>query len=373
MSRWTLLALLTGFILIPGWTESLVSASSDAGSIDPRGAVLSSLDAPGTMDAELHAAPETLCDDPAPQRWLEISPTTLDSINLQFSRYNQSVVARADSLLLAGKYGEPSSEEARERACLYVQLHSRNAMETIFDLATGPGLAWLDRPHSFEDLLAQYSNIAMYPLRQVVRARVGRSAFCMQYEIPPKHDEVLPLGDVSIRIRSDRLKLENGVEVPIWSREWLAGDGKKLELLYEENFIGRVAKETIIDDGDEIEITSFSDLRGVYVRRHGVHRLNAMVFWRNRTDGDEVPQRPRIGAAAYFPQIRIDLSVLLPDLGLDDLREFPYPPPILESELFVAPEISFPSWLRGNTRGEFENWKSWGPRPRLIDERFPDL
>ena len=321
----------------------------------------------------LQAAADALCDDPTPPRWIEINSAALDSINLEFSRYNQSVVWRADSLLRAGAYGDPESEEARARAVLYLQLRCRNAMESIFDLANGPGVAWLDRPEEFENLLSDYSNIAMYPLRQIVRARVGMGAFCMQYDIPERFEQVLPLGDSSIRMRSDRLRRESGEKVRIWSREWLAGDGDKLELLYEENFTGQVSKETIVDEGDEIEITSFSDLRGVYVRRHGVHRLQAMVFWRNRTEGDELPGHPRIGAAAYFPHIRIELPVFLPDLGLDDLREFAYPPPILQSRLFVAPEASFPSWLRGNTRGEFLDWRSRGPRPCVIDQRFPDL
>jgi hypothetical protein len=326
----------------------------------------------GAADRDFQAAPETLCDDPAPVRWVEINPATLDSINLAYSRYNQWVVARADSFLQAGDYGDPHSDEARVRARLYVQLHSRNAMETIFHLATGPGLAWLDHSEDFEDLLASYANIAMYPLRQIARARVGRGAFCMRYDIPARYDQVVPLGDTTIRLRSDRLRLQAGAVVPIWSREWLAGDGDKLELLYEEGFTGRVSKEVIVDEGDEIELTTFSDLCGVYVRRHGVHRLNAMVFWRNRANGDDLPEHPRIGAAAYFPNITIELPVFLPDLGLDDLREFPYPPPILESELFVSPETSFPSWLRGNRRGEFEDWRSWGPRPSLLDARFPD-
>ncbi|MCA9728796.1 MAG: hypothetical protein KC729_13985, partial [Candidatus Eisenbacteria bacterium] len=322
---------------------------------------------------EIGSAPGSLCDDPDFRRWIELTPSSLDSLSRNAAARNFAVVSRADSLLQAGMYGDPESEEARSLARLYVQLRSWNAMDSILEMASGPGMAWVQRDLDFTGVVQEFSNLAMYPMRHIAKARVGDGAFCIRYDIPAKFDQVMVFGDSKIRIRNANLELESGEKVPVWSREWLAGDGKKLELLFEETFCGHIGRETVMDDGDEIEILFFYDLHGVHVRRHGVHHLNAMVTWRNVLQGDELPGRPRIGAAAYFPKIKIELPIFLPDLGLDDLREFPYPPPIFRSRLFQEPKQSFPDWLRANRRGEFENWPSLGPRPGILDERFPDL
>src|SRR5690606_34512743 len=115
---------------------SVTASAATADTIDPSPSRPPVLKAEaGPHRAALRAAPGALCDDPDPPRWIEISPSALDSINLAFSRYNLRVVGRADSMLRSGAYGDPRSQAARDQALLYLQLHCRNAMETIFDLA----------------------------------------------------------------------------------------------------------------------------------------------------------------------------------------------------------------------------------------------
>ena len=86
----------------------------------------------------------------------------------------------------------------------------------------------------------------------------------------------------------------------------------------------------MVDRGDTPGLDHHHDVEGMYVRKAGVHRLGAVVFWRSRVEGDRDPARPRVGGCAYFPRIQIRLS-LLPDLGLDDLREFDLPQPVVAS------------------------------------------
>jgi hypothetical protein len=144
-----------------------------------------------------------------------------------------------------------------------------------------------------------------------------------------------------------------------------------VDLAYERRCCGRIRTERILDRGDTLDLLVLDDIRGMYARKAGTHRLNALLFWRSRVEGDRDPARPRVGACAYFPGIHIHLPVFLPDLGLEDLREFDLPQPILPAEWFRNPTES--DWMTVHPGGMIRPWGARGPRPWILDERYPDL
>jgi hypothetical protein len=89
------------------------------------------------------------------------------------------------------------------------------------------------------------------------------------------------------------------------------------------------------------------------------------------THGERDPARPRAGAYAYFPRISIALPFFLPDLGLDDLREFDLPNPVVSMD-WVRAHPSTP-WMTVSPDAFFHPWEAIGPLPAEVDRRFPDL
>jgi hypothetical protein len=111
----------------------------------------------------------------------------------------------------------------------------------------------------------------------------------------------------------------------------------------------------------------------MYARRAGIHAIGAIVMWKNILRGTELPAIPRIGAIAYLPNLELRLPFFLPDIGFDDHRDFGYPMPLMRTECFRDPAAHFPAWFETNEAGAVYHWSGIGPRPTVIDERFPDL
>lgn len=316
--------------------------------------------------------PEDMCDRTELPVLLELDRASIDSIGRAFSHHNERLMARATTLLENGHFGDPKSKNAIKTAREYFQIRSWSAMYTISNLTDlRGGVARMEGSGHFLPLIESYYHAAMYPLRHVDVAQVGEGTFCLRYKIPPQYDETFTLGEQKIRVHALDTKNHDGKKVRVLDREWATGDGGLLELLYESGYTGRVHRERIMDRGDLLDLVTFYDIEGLYVRKHGTHRLSAMAIWRNVVEGDEIPEHTRIGSTAYFPEIDIDLPWFLPDLGLSDLRDFAYPLPLLSEELFENGKI--PAWLGADAMGRFDGWDTCGPRPEILDQRFPDL
>lgn len=315
--------------------------------------------------------PAELCDRRDLPVLLELDRAAIDSIGRTFSDHNTAIMTRADSLRRAGYFGPADSEAATVDARRYVQLRTWNAMHTISHLtALHGGVARMQGDGHFLPLIEGFFSAAMYPLRNVEVARVGEGAFCLRYVIPDGYEESFAFGHLVVRVRTHETRDAEGRPLRVFSREWASGDGK-IELLFENLYTGRVRRESIVDRGDRLDLLVFFDLDGLYVRKHGTHRLSGMAVWRSVVEGDEVPANPRLGAVAYFPNIDIDLPWFLPDVGLEDLRDFAYPAPLLGRDV-VAARAQLPAWLGLDDTGQLEGWNTVGPRPKVLDEIFPD-
>lgn len=316
--------------------------------------------------------PTALCDQTDLGVSIRLTRSAIDSIGRSFSRHNYEVIQHADELLRSGSFGE-DRKQAEVTARRFFQLHCWTGMGTISNL-TGiqGGVARMEGPGHFQPMIDSYFNGAMYPLRHVNVAQLGEDHFCLRYDIPKNYEERFQYGEITVLVRSDEIKNRRGEKSRVLSREWVTADGDKVELLYEKHFTGRVKLETIEDRGHRLRLITFYDMDGLYVRKYGTHHMGAMVIWHSDLKPGEIPRDFRIGGAAYFPKIDIDLPWFLPSLGLDDLRDFAFPPPLMASQFFLNPDL-LPEWIGFNPAGRLKDWDSVGPRPKILEERFPDL
>jgi hypothetical protein len=317
--------------------------------------------------------PQTL-DGSRFQRILPLTSRTVDSIGTAFSQHNVRVIRDADSLLHVGFFGPPQSRDAQRSCLLYSQLRAWNGIQSVVALARkSDGVFAGEGDSILIPFRTEYMNAAVYPLQFLRHMRMGGNRFCVEYDAPDGYESHLVIGDQRVRFRTIRVRLPEKGKRLVLSREFLVADGKHVELLYEEIVRGRVLREEIVDRGDSLELLAIYDLAGMYARKAGIHSVEAIVMWRNILRGAELPATPRVGAIAYLPDLRLRLPFFLPDLGFDDHRDFGYPMPLMRAEFFRHPTDHFPGWYETTEAGTVYHWESVGPRPRVIDERFPDL
>jgi hypothetical protein len=114
------------------------------------------------------------------------------------------------------------------------------------------------------------------------------------------------------------------------------------------------------------------DVDGFYVKKWGTHKCGGIVLWRSLlANGDRPTSEDCIGGAAYFPGLRLHLPGPLPDVDLDDLREFPGVQPLIAADR--CSRAGFPAWLAVGPDGAFRSWQSEGEIPQIVRDWFPDL
>ncbi len=321
---------------------------------------------------------------------VELGEAGMDSLGRRMTAANDSAWERADSLFRAGVFGDPRSEGARTRALTHFMLRARVALDYLADLCADPVVhrvneACLTRPFGL-----WYANTAVFPIRFLEQGLVGDGGFCLQYALPAvpsegtvpskgtvasrggAFDQRVMLGGVPVRVRSDQVREDDAPDPkPALGVEFSSRLDTSIELLFLSEVRGRARRETIIDRGDTLELITVTDIEGMYARRAGTHRAAALIHWRSVTAGDRAPARPRAGACGYFPRICIRLPFFLPDLGLDDLREFDLPNPVISMD-WARTHRSTP-WVSVSPDAFFRPWEAIGPRPLEVDRRFPDL
>ena len=303
-----------------------------------------------------------------------LTPSVTDSIGRAIARHNERVIARTDSLYRAGRFGAPDTPEAQRRALVHFQLRSWNGFRYTADLASSQDrLVLVTGDTPLAPFAKGYANTAVYPLRFIDKVRAGRGGFCVDYRIPESYDEKILDGGVTIRVRRQTVDLDGKGSTPVLNREAPTSLHKTVELLYESRFCGQVREERVVDRGDTLMLLSIDHLEGSHVRKFGTHQLGAITEWRSYVEGDRDPVNPRIGACAYFPHIHLDMPFFLPDLGLDDLRDFDFPFPMMKATWFQSPPKDVPSWLGLEATGTITGWDSAGPRPTELNTRYPDL
>ena len=319
------------------------------------------------------ASESTACEacgpaEETPVRYL--AEAQIDSIGRGMSQVNLRLWARTDSLYRAGAFGRVGDKQAREKARVHFMLRAEIGFDYLVRLTGDGRWARADEASLVRPFGRAYANTAVFPIRFLREAWTGPTGFCMEYELGAQFDERMDVGGITTRVRADRVRAGDGSTIPTICLEMGSSLHQSVDLLYAARYCARVSRETVIDRGDTLDLVMLDPIEGMYARKAGTHRLAAVAVWRSRVTGERDPARPRVGALAYFPRIQIRLS-LLPDLGLDDRRDFDVPQPVCATEWTGREPRT--DWLRVKPGAIFDPWGAVGPRPALLDERFPDL
>jgi hypothetical protein len=315
----------------------------------------------------------SLCDDSIGARPRRLDEKGAEAIGTRLHEHNVGALARVDSLYRSSYFGPPRSSVARREARRCLEILTRNSMDYIADLSITDGEVFeTDSKELARPFFQTFVNPGVYPVQGLVRARTGRGGFCMQYNLdhPFKAERIPGRKDAQLHAVEENL---DGVPMRMLKLVYPSGLHSTLDVLYEDRYCGHVERREIVDRGDTLDLTIIRDIRGSYVSKGGIHRVDALVFWRGRMPSDGWREgSARVGAVAYFPEIHFSLPWFLPDFGLDDLRDFDLPQPLWLRTYHQKMRI--PEWLDvSDPDRTIKEWKAEGPRPAVLDRMFPDL
>lgn len=295
-----------------------------------------------------------------------------DSIACALVDGNLRAVAVIGSLHRAGAFGPVGSERARAAAHAAFKRHARGPFDYIAALAADSVVRQSDERELRRPFEETFVNMGAFPIDALTRVWLGRDRFRLDYDAPANYQrfsELMIGAPAAIRAEVVRLR---GTDRRMLRMSYPAGTHGTIELLFDAIYRGVVEQRTVIDRGDTLDLVIVRDVEGLYVRKWGLHLLGGVATWRNHAGGAIAPVRMRVGAAAYFPRIELRLPGFLPDLGLDDLRDFHVPRPIWERRYVGQAEVH-PPWLGLEPTGAMTDWEAEGPRPQVLEEIFPDL
>lgn len=297
----------------------------------------------------------------------------VDSIIGGHAAVNMRELARTESLYVAGFFGPVEGKATKAAALVHWQLRTRNGIDYVSGLASANHAYHATEAELLLPLGRDYTRVTMYPLRFLREAKVGTGWFCLHYDAPASFHEETWVGGDEVVIRGEPVRDAEDAPPPAILVEWPSRMHDALDVVLQRDLCGRVEKRTVVDRGDTLEVQILSEIEGLSVRRWGVHSLSALVFWRSVVHGDRDPARPRIGACAYFPAIHLRLPSFLPDLGLQDLREFDVPQPVLRTDRYQREAARGYRWVAFRSDRILVPWSPIGPYPVFLDESFPDL
>lgn len=300
--------------------------------------------------------------------WMDAEHAT--GLGEAISKANLALAAETDSLLGAGFFGPSEDPAARVQAGRYFKFHALTAMDFIAELGSEPKLVWETCEEEITPLFCGYANPGIYPIWGLRRILLGGGLFRMEYEIARGFDGHRMLGIRPVRLRS--VAPRSAAAPPAWDLEMRIPGGSKAHYLFSDCYHGRVRRERIEEEGCSLAVLILDEIEGFHIKRWGTHRCTALIFWRNELAPQAwPPDIPRLGAAAYFPELKLDLPGFLPDIGIQDLQCFSATQPLISAE--ACRSGALPEWISITRDGIFTEWKNEGPIPQVVSEWFPDL
>lgn len=313
-----------------------------------------------------------LCREDLDLPLVRLSPADADSFGMAYSTFNQALLARVDSLLMAGSFGPPESRDAKKTAHLLARMLAVNSLHYMIGFASDPEKIYEASETTLREAFKRYSDPGVYPIARMLRGRMGMGHICVQYDLEADMDSTMNVGGVSLRIRTENAVLEGRaqrvlvLEVPtiLFST---------VDVILGEHFTCKAEFRHSPGPPAPYDLFLFYEIEGMYFRKWGTHKPTALSFWATPREASrtELPRTPLVGSSVYVPGVKFELPSFLPDLGFDDLRLVDVPQPILSLEYIQAKK--YPAWMqRAEPRG-FKDWSSFGPIPPDLRLRFPDL
>ncbi len=303
-------------------------------------------------------------------RLVRLSAADADSQGQDLSGSNLRALARVDSLYRAGNFGRPGSGEATRGAHLLARLSTRNAYEALLRLALDSTTVYEASESTLAGAFSHFSDPSLFPVTRLVRARFGLGRVCLSYDLSGRLDTLVSLGEKRVRVRLQETEIDH-VRMRVLCMQLPTGLDDMVDVLLAPHFGCAVQRIATEGPPAPAQIDLMDDMDGFWVRKWGIHRPQALVFW--VTPGADtvtvLPTVPLVGVRLYVPNLVLSLP-FLPDVGFEDLRELDLPQPILD--LDSIRRGSHPEWLRAHSDIGFEGWSCHGPVPAAVRQRFPD-
>jgi hypothetical protein len=287
------------------------------------------------------------------------------------ARGNQEHLARIDALLRSGAFGPPRAAEARRQAHLMARLSLLNVYAYVFRYAEDRERVHEADAHALSAVFASFCEPAIFPLARLQRVRMGRSHVCARYDLGAPGAGQTVLGGHGLRyvIRDQWIE---GQRRRVMAVEWRSGSVGSTVILLADHYCFAVSRSRSDGPPGPYELYSAHDLHGAWVRRFGVHRPAAFMFWTSPLDtaSGRLPRVPLVGIRIYVPSLRFELPSILPDIDLDDLRTLDLPLPLVE--VAYLRQGRQPAWLPLEGDLDIRDWRGVGPVPPGVRARFPN-
>lgn len=304
---------------------------------------------------------------------VRLTAADADSLGRAYSKFNETLFERMDHAMRSGQLGVGGhTREARRRAHLLSRMLAVNSIHYMVQFATDPHQVYEASEDALREAFASYTDPGVYPIVRMKRGRMGLGRICVQYDVDTDLDSVTTIGGQKLRIRVEETEIE-GERRRVLILELPTVLFSVIELVLDEHFTCEVEFSRSSGPPAPYDLYLFHSVRGMAVRKWGVHKPSAIMFWSTPRDvyRTELPPTPLVGSSVYVPGVVLELPSFLPDVGFEDLRLVDLPAPILTLPYLEGER--FPKWIhRARPRG-LKNWESYGPIPPDLRLRFPDL
>lgn len=288
----------------------------------------------------------------------------------ELAEQNAARLEGIDALLRCGALGDPGGRQAEERAHLMARLAMLNLHRFLYRFAADERVVYEADAAVLGELMKGFSEPLLFPVARLERVRMGRGRVCVRYDLSRLESGWTMMGGKRFRYRVRDLQIEGQPR-------------RVLEVTYKSAMAGGIDLLLASHYGFEVEHLRGSEpapyelfvghgVDGGWVRKHGLHRPSAFMFWVSPQDelDASLPAVPLAGVALYIPGLKFRLPGFLPDIDLDDLRSLGLPMPILPVD-GLRQRWRW-RWLDREGPLDFGSWEGVGPIPPAVRARFPE-
>jgi hypothetical protein len=316
----------------------------------------------------------SLMDNASGVPLIHLDAAAIDSVAGEISERNLDLIERIDEAYREGRYGEPGSPTAREDALAAFIYGAMTAFDFVVSLASQKDAIFTTSEADLRQAFTKrLRNPGFYPVINLTEARMGFGKFCLHFAVEAEGKREIVVGGEKTQAWPEDLRFSDEL-VRVLNVEMKTFSYDRVHIIYEEYSGGEYEVVDAEIEGTPVEIIFINNIEGMYIRKWGFHRSGGVAIWKSLSRGLEPPPRDQryLGAAAYFPALKLELPWFLPDIGLHDLRNFDYPEPLLTLDAVEELQGRKLDWVHIQRNLRFSNWEGQGTVPDLVAERFPD-